>query len=133
MSEGGIGSIRTPEPRRRSNLEPMLEEGEAETPENSSRFNLTVDVHSKPGNGEEVDGAESWSLPRPDEVIDIEKKGDVVILVDEGSNRTHTAHSQTILEETKQSGVSFDASQGEVSFSTTSSQLTMQGNLSPVI
>ena len=41
------------------------------------------------------------------QVIDIEKgnKGDVVILVDEGgSAHPHTAHTQTVLEETKQAG-----------------------------
>lgn len=39
-------------------------------------------------------------------VIDIDKdKGDVVILVGEGGgSNAHTAHSQTVLEETKQSG-----------------------------
>jgi len=123
----------------------------------SSRFDLKVDVHSKPiveggvvglrGGSETADEEmggqtdvevaqqtkDKWRVV-PDEVIDINSsdKSDVVILVDEG-NVQHSPPSvplATVLEETKHpAGVSFDASNGEVSvsFSTTSSQLTMQG------
>ncbi|XP_023334859.1 uncharacterized protein LOC111706259 [Eurytemora carolleeae] len=131
MSTLGGGRAGTPDPRRRSNPEPDPEGGEGvrDSHRNSSRFDLKVDVHMKPGGavgGEET--TDSLPLPKPDEVIDIDSKsGDVVILVDE-ETKNHKAHAQTILDESKQSaGVSFDASQGEVSFSSTSSQLTMPG------